>query len=44
MQAKIIKNGADPNCRICGRFKETVDHIKSGCPELAKTHRLCTRT
>ena len=20
MQAKIIKNGTDPNCRICGRF------------------------
>ena len=26
MQAKIINNGADPNYRICGRFKETVDH------------------
>ena len=37
MQAKIIKNGTDPNCRICGRFQETVDHITSGCPELAKT-------
>ena len=37
MQAKIIKNGTDPNCRICGRFQETVDHIISGCPELAKT-------
>ena len=37
MQAKIIKNGTDSNCRICGRFQETVDHITSGCPELAKT-------
>ena len=37
MQAKIIKNGADPNCWIYGRFQETVDHIISECPELAKT-------
>ena len=36
-QAKIIKNGTDPNCRIYGRFQETVDHITSGYPELAKT-------
>jgi len=40
LQAKIIKNGSDPNCRICGRFQETVDHITSGCPELAKTEYL----
>lgn len=39
-QAKIIKNGNDPYCRICGRFQETVDHIISGCPELAKTEYL----
>ena len=37
MQAKIIKNTADPKCRICGRFQETVHHIVSGCPELSKT-------
>ena len=37
MQAKIIKNGTDLNCQICGRFQETVDYITSGCPELAKT-------
>ena len=24
-------------CRICGQFQETVDHLVSGCPELAKT-------
>lgn len=40
LQAKIIKDGSDPNCRICGRFLETVDHITSGCPELAKTEYL----
>lgn len=33
----IIKNGTDPSCRICGQFEETVFHIISGCPELAKT-------
>ena len=24
-------------CGICGQFQETVDHLVSGCPELAKT-------
>ena len=24
-------------CRNCGQFQETVDHLVSGCPELAKT-------
>ena len=24
-------------CRLCGRFDETIDHLVSGCPELAKT-------
>ena len=26
----------DPKCRLCGRFGETIDHLVSGCPELAK--------
>ena len=34
---RIIKDGTDPHCRICGRYEETIDHIISGCPELAKT-------
>ena len=34
---KILKDGTAPKCRICGQFQETVDHIVSGCPELAKT-------
>ncbi|XP_071795627.1 uncharacterized protein [Asterias amurensis] len=34
---RIIKDGIDPQCRICGKYEETVDHIISGCPELAKT-------
>jgi len=34
---KILKDGTDPMCRICGQFQETVDHLVSGCPELAKT-------
>ena len=34
---KILKDGTDPMCRICGKFQETVDHLVSGCPELAKT-------
>ena len=35
--AIIIKDGTDPICRICNRYKETIDYIVSGCPELAKT-------
>ena len=31
-QAKIGKDGADPKCRTCEKFEETVDHIVSGCP------------
>ena len=34
---RIIKDGTDPQCRLCGKYEETIDHIVSGCPELAKT-------
>ena len=34
---RIIKDGADPTCRICGQFEETINHIISGCPQLAKS-------
>ena len=27
----------DPKCRLCGHFDKTIDHLVSGCPELAKT-------
>ena len=34
--ARIVKEGTSPLCRICQKHEETVDHIISGCPELAK--------
>ena len=34
---RIMKDGTDPQCRICGKYEETINHIISGCPELAKT-------
>ncbi len=34
---RINKDGTDPQCRICGKYEESIDHIVSGCPELAKT-------
>ena len=37
---KILKDGTDPACRICGQFQETIDHIVVGCLELAKTEYL----
>ena len=37
-QQNILKKpDVDPKCRLCGRFDETIDHLVSGCPELAKT-------
>ena len=27
----------NPHCRICGKFEESIYHIVSGCPVLAKT-------
>ena len=37
-QCNILKKpDVDPKCRLCGRFDETIDHLVSGCPELAKT-------
>jgi len=37
---KILKDGTDPMCRICGQFQETIDHIVAGCPELSKNEYL----
>ena len=34
---KVIKAGTSPLCRLCNRYDESIDHILSGCPELAKT-------
>ena len=34
---RIIKDGTNPHCRICGKYEETINHIVSRCPELAKT-------
>ena len=36
-QSKIIKNGMSPKCRLCNEYDETIDHIVSGCPVLAKS-------
>ena len=38
--ARIVKDSTSPLCRICHKHEETVDHIISGCPELAKTDYL----
>ena len=36
-QSEMIKNGANPKCRLCNEYSETMDHIVSGCPVLAKS-------
>ena len=33
---KILKKSVDPNCRLCRTHSETISHIVSGCPMLAK--------
>ena len=36
--ARIVKDARHQSTvRICHKYEETVDHIISGCPELAKT-------
>ena len=39
----MIKDGTDPMCRMCNRYKEMIDYIVSGCPELAKTEKIQTQ-
>ena len=36
-QANIVKNGADPKCRFCDQYTETIDHLVSGCSILTPT-------
>uniref|UniRef100_A0A8D8ZI32 Uncharacterized protein n=1 Tax=Cacopsylla melanoneura TaxID=428564 RepID=A0A8D8ZI32_9HEMI len=36
MKVKIMKTGKDPMCRLCRTHNETIHHIVSGCPILAK--------
>ena len=33
---KILKTETDSKCRLCQQFDETIDHIISACPILAK--------
>ena len=39
-QTRILKNGADPNCRLCTEKEETVDHIISACPTIVNIEYL----
>ena len=34
---KIIKDGTSPLFLLCNQYDDSIDHILSGCPELAKT-------
>ena len=50
---KILKQEIERKCRLCKQHEETIDHLTSGCPILAKneyltrhdkvcTHLLCS--
>lgn len=34
--ATVMKQGGDVNCRLCGKYAETVGHLVSGCEKLAQ--------
>ena len=38
--ANIMKAGTDATCRFCGIHKETIDHLISACPVLAREEYL----
>ena len=39
-QTRILKDGAEPNCRLCTEKEETVDHIISACPTIVNREYL----
>ena len=39
-QTRILKNGADPNCRLWTEKEGTVDHIISACHTIGNTEYL----
>jgi hypothetical protein len=32
----ILKQEVESRCQLCKEYEETVDHLTSGCPTLAK--------
>jgi hypothetical protein len=37
---KILEEEVDSKCRLCKQHEETIDHLTSGCPILAKNEYL----
>jgi len=37
---KILKKEIESKCRLCKQHEETIDHLTSGCPILAKNEYL----
>jgi hypothetical protein len=33
---KTLKHEIESRCRLCKEYEETIDHLTSGCPTLAK--------
>jgi hypothetical protein len=33
---KILEEEIESRCRLCKEYEETIDHLTSGCPILAK--------
>lgn len=39
-KAQIVKDGSDWVCCVCCKYDETINHIVSGCPVLAKNDNI----
>jgi len=39
-KSKILKEEIESKCRLCKQYEETIDHLTSGCPILAKNEYL----
>ena len=37
---KVLKEETKSKCRLCKQYEETIDHLTSGCPILAKNEYL----
>ena len=40
MKEELMRKTTNTSCRLCNQYPETVEHILSGCPELAHRHYL----
>jgi len=40
LKNKMLRQEIDSKCRLCKQHEDTIDHLTSGCPVLAKNEYL----